>query len=210
MPPPPPVGVAQPTAQMPARPPAGGYAPPGAQYPAEPPAPYAMRRRVPPVPPPTREAAAGRRRGAPIAGVLAVLAGAVVVGSTFLAWLPGASGIFRGTGWNIMKVYQGAGNLFYQTTQGAIFFSGFWSLALGGLLIIAGVVMMFRRRIGGLAAILFGLAGAGIAAVDIYTIYAKLGVNGVQAFSVTPSAGLWIFAGASLVGMVLGIVGLVI
>ena len=76
-------------------------------------------------------------------------------------------------------------------------------------MIIAGVVMMFRRRIGGLAAILFGLAGAGIAAVDIYTIYAKLGVNGVQAFSVTPSAGLWIFAGASLVGMVLGIVGLV-
>lgn len=170
------------------------YYPPPPAYGAQAPG------RQPYAPPYARKAA---RAGAPVLGLIGLILGAAVVGSTFLPWIS-VSG-FSATGWEIMRQgVSGTGGssiTLIATGEGTIFFTGFFSLLLGALLVSAGLMMIFRKRVGGVLAFIFALLATGVAAVNIAMVFTKL--NGV-----TPGVGLWTFAGASLVVLALGIVGM--
>lgn len=212
-PPGPPPPGAQPTMQVPPQPapprPTPPVVPPGAAVPPglapAPPGvphqtPYAARR---PVPPAARAATAGRR-GSPVAGILTVIAGATIFVSTFLSWLS-TGRFFAGSGLDILRSSAEGGNFIFRYDSGMLFFSGFWSLLVGALLILAGIIMLFRGRAGGGIAVLFSIVGIGVSAVNVIMIYTKFRSNFGP---ISPGFGLWIFAGASICALVLGLIGL--
>jgi hypothetical protein len=152
--------------------------------------------------PPAR--AAGRRYGAPSPakvmwyGIATGAAGFTVIVSTFLPWLS-FLGFRGGSGWSTMLHGTGGGFSILLTGEGVLFFTGFWSIAVG-LAIIAGVVLMFmRQRVGGLIAQIAGALGALFALTSMITAFSN---------SLTPAIGLWLFltfsaAGAILAGVTL-------
>jgi len=145
--------------------------------------------------------AAPAKRGSTVIGVLTLIAGAVVIGSTFFSWIWG-TGVFSSSAWNGL-VHTTGSNFLYTSGEGVIFFSGFWSLLVGVLLVVAGIIAFFRVRIGGAFALVFGMIGTGIAAVNIVMCFTKMS----PLETTYPGVGLWVFAGLSLAGLVLGIVG---
>lgn len=143
--------------------------------------------------------------GSVLLGLLTMLFGAAVAGSTFLQWVASPQGIGAGvsiTGWFVMRVGFQAGGGFSVliTEQGTIFFTGFFSLLLGALVVTGGILTMVRRRPGGILTLIFALAASAVAAIDITMVFAKM--------ESSPGVGLWLFAGASVVALTLGIVSL--
>jgi hypothetical protein len=196
----------QQTTQMPAQQPpvAGAYGQPayGQPYaPAAPgqypPAPYPM---APGQPYPYPQA---KGRGGPILGLLGLIAAGVVVGSTFLPWLSAMG--FTTTGWSIMRGASSLGGssfTLWETGNGAIFFSGFFSLLLGAMVLFAAIITFFRRRVGGVIAFIFALLATGVAAVNIAMVLTKM--NGVSV-----GYGLWMFLGGAALALVVGIIAMV-
>lgn len=166
----------------------GPYAPPPGQPYAPPPAGYQQG----------YPQAVAKGGGSTIAGILTIVAGGVIIGSTFLSWL-------SASGWQIMRQgvssTSGSGLTLVVTGSGTVFFTGFFTLLLGALILAAGLMMLFRRRVGGILAFLFALPAAGFAAVDIAMVYTKMS-------GVSPGPGLWMFAAGSVLAIVLGIIGL--
>jgi hypothetical protein len=151
--------------------------------------------------------AADEPGGSILLGLLTMLFGGVVVGSTFLQWLstPRILNISVNiTGWSTMRTgmeaFGGSGFNLVLTGQGTVFFTGFFSLLLGALIVLCSIITLFRRRPGGVLALTFALAAAAAAAIDITMIYAKMDMS--------PGLGLWVFAGASLAALILGIIAL--
>ncbi len=150
---------------------------------------------------------ASQSRGSVLCGVAAMALGASVVGSTFLPWITaGAAGFSASmSGLNIMtgsySAYGGGGFSLVITGNGSIFFSGFFSLLLGALILATGLVMLFRRRMGGIATLVCALPATGLAAVNIAMVLSK--IEGAST-----GFGLWIFCGAALAALAFGIVGL--
>lgn len=147
------------------------------------------------------------RRGSAVLGLLTMIAGGAVVGSTFLAWLTASFSGFGSASLSGLKIMtgglSGTGSSFNLVLTGdGIFFTGFFALLLGTLILIGGIIMLFRRRIGGALAFIFAIAAAGMAAVNIAMLYAKIP-------GAAPGLGLWLFGGASLAALVFGFVGLV-
>ncbi|MBU1944378.1 MAG: hypothetical protein KKE36_11985, partial [Actinobacteria bacterium] len=191
----------QPTVQMPAR----GYPPqPYGQAPqyayAQPQAPYAPG-----------YSAAGSR-GSWVLGLLMLLAGLLVAGSTFLPWIatpsisiPGVSSTATAsiTGWNTMTTGSTGGGGFniVLSEEGTVFLTGFFSLLFGALLLLGAVIVFFRKRVGGWLALAFAVGAAACAAVDIVMVYWKME-------GLSPHVGLWGFAGAAIAAMVISIVSL--
>src|SRR5450759_1614599 len=143
------------------------------------------------------------RKGSTVLGLLALIAGGAVVGSTFLPWLT-VMGLSV-SGLNIMTGTSGLGGSgmsFVLTGGGTVFFTAFFSLLLGSLIMIGGILMLFRRRIGGTLAFVFAIAAAGMASVNIAMVYAK--ISGTH-----PGVGLWMFGGAAIAALIFGFVGLV-
>lgn len=133
-----------------------------------------------------------------------MIAGAAVLASTFLSWLT-AGGFASGSGWEILTSSAEGGNFVYRYGGGILFLSGFWSLLVGALLLVAGAVMLFKGRVGGGMAVLFSVVGLGAAALNVIMIYSKFrGEFGL----ISPGYGLWIFAGASVCALVFGMMGL--
>jgi hypothetical protein len=149
--------------------------------------------------------AAGKPGGSVLLGILTMLLGAVVVGSTFLQWVttPMGAGV-NITGWFVMQggfeVFGGGFNVVL-SQQGTIFFTGFFSLLLGALVLLGGIVTLIRRRPGGVLTLLFALAASVLSAVNITMVFAKMEGS-------SPGVGLYLFAGASLAALVLGIISL--
>ncbi len=143
------------------------------------------------------------RRGSTVLGLLALIAGGAVVGSTFLPWLTvmglNVSGLRIMTGGSGLG---GSGMSIVLTGGGTVFFTAFFSLLLGSLIMIGGILMLFRRRIGGALAFVFAIAAAGMASVNIAMVYAKM--TGSH-----PGVGLWMFGGAAIAALIFGFVGLV-
>lgn len=189
-------GYPQQTMQMPAQPGPGGYPQPYGQGPY--PSPYGY---------PATQAQAypyeEGKRGSIVLGILGILAGAAVIGSTWLGWVS-ASG-FSMTGWEIMKGSQsttGSGGFtLVSTGDGTIFFTGFFTLLLGALILIPSIVMFFRKRMGGVMTLAAGLAAGAIAAVNITMVFTKMQGG-------SPGVGLWMFAGGAVAALAIGIVGL--
>lgn len=141
------------------------------------------------------------RRGSLPLGILAVLLGAAMAVSTFLSWVSFSSIGLNLTGWDAIDsgvgTSGGAGFEVLVTDQGIVFFTGFFSLLLGALILLCGIVMLVRRRGAGIASLLLSMTAASLAAVNIAMAYA-----GMQA---APGAGLWMFAGTSAASVVVAI-----
>jgi hypothetical protein len=217
-PPPIPGQYVQPTMQMPAAqvaPPPGTY-----QQPAYGQAPYAQppqgqypQQQYQPAPPgapqygqPFAPVASGKR-GSTVLGLISLIMGAVMIGSTFLSWTS-ASAFGTSvsiTGWNYMRglssSFGGSSFSIVLHGSGIVFFTGFFSLLLGFLILVFSMVMFFRRRIGGVFVFIFALIATGVAAVDLAMVFSKMPGG-------SPGVGLWMFVGASFVALILGIVGL--
>lgn len=149
------------------------------------------------------------------AGIITILLGLAVLGSTFMGWLSGPMmGFFDSSGWKVMTEatsgYLFSGNFMWTSSQGFIFFSGFWSLLFGALITAAGIIMIFRSKVGGGLSLLFGLCATGLAAVNVVMVYTKMRSTVGYGTSVgfSPGVGLWMFLGASVLALVMGIVGL--
>ncbi|MBU4490560.1 MAG: hypothetical protein KKE79_07995 [Actinobacteria bacterium] len=178
----------QPTTQMPVQPyrqQAAGY---GAPYAAQP-----------------GYGAAGAGYGSAVLGVITMLMGAVVAASAFLSWVSVMG--YGATGWSMMingasaSGFSTRGFYIVITGEGLIFFTGFPAMLLGVLITVGGLVLLFRSRAGGIITLLFGVAATAVAAINIAMVYTKMQ-------PVSPGVGLWMFAGASLTAIVLGIVGM--
>jgi hypothetical protein len=157
--------------------------------------------------------AAAGKRGSWVLGLLMLLAGGIVAGSTFLPWIttpsfsvPGYSGTASAStsGWSIMTAGTSLGGSSFNvvlTGEGAVFLTGFFSLLFGVLLLVAAVIIFFRRKIGGWLALFFAVGATACAAVDITMVFAKMS-------PLSPHVGLWAFAGAAITALVLSIVSL--
>jgi hypothetical protein len=199
---------AQPTMQIPGAPVPGTYQQPAygqGPYAPQPPVgypqgPYSQMQ-------PYTQPYAAARRGSTLLGILTMIAGGAVVGSTFLAWLTASFSGFGSASLSGLKIMTGGlsgtgSSINFVLTGDGIFFTGFFALLLGTLMMIGGIIMLFRRRIGGALAFIFAIAAAGMAAVNIAMLYAKIP-------GAAPGVGLWLFGGASLAALVFGFVGLV-
>ena len=136
---------------------------------------------------------------APIVGVVAGASGVLVIISTFFSWISG-SGV---TGWSMMfkSGFGTSQNFLFSTGGSRIVFSGFWSL-LFGVLIVAGAVTLITGWGGANGLVLTaGILGLIISVLSIVMIYT------VKLLSLTPWAGLWMFAVFSLIAAVAGGVG---
>lgn len=180
--------------------PQGPYLPQGQQYwPAPPPG----------APDPQQYVVSAKAggRGSVVTGVVALLAGALVAASTFLPWVSvNATGYSANvSGYSYMTgTASGSGSGSFSvvlTGAGVLFFTGFFSLLLGALVLAGGLVTLFRRRLGGVLVFAFALPAAGLAAVDIAMVMTKMPGG-------SASVGMWTFAGAALAALATGIVGL--
>ena len=136
---------------------------------------------------------------APIVGVVAGASGVLVIISTFFSWISG-SGV---TGWSMMSKggFGTSQNFLFSTGGSRIVFTGFWSL-LFGVLIVAGAVTLITGWGGANGLVLTaGILGLIISVLSIVMIYT------VKLLSLTPGAGLWMFAVFSLIAAVAGGVG---
>jgi hypothetical protein len=136
---------------------------------------------------------------APIVGAVAGASGVLVIISTFFSWISG-SGV---TGWSMMfkSGFGTSQNFLFSTGGSRIVFSGFCSL-LFGILIVAGAVTLITGWGGANGLVLTaGILGLIISVLSIVMIYT------VKLQSLTPGAGLWMFAVFSLIAAVAGGVG---
>ena len=181
--------------------PQGQYPPQGQQYRPMPPGVPQYGQQPYPAPGPTG------RGGSTVTGLLTLMMGAVVIASTFLPWLSmsamGYSATVTGLKYMTGSTSALGGGDFslILTGDGIVFFTGFFSLLLGAFILVGGLVMLFRRRIGGVFTFIFALLATGVAAVDVAMIMTKM-PGGSASF------GIWMFAGSAFVALVLGIVGL--
>ncbi|MBU4195057.1 MAG: zinc ribbon domain-containing protein [Actinobacteria bacterium] len=185
----------QPTTRIPAQ----QYVPPAQQYQQQAAgygAPYAAQ---------PGYGATGARYGSVVLGAITMVMGALVAASVFLSWVSVMG--FGATGWSMMihgAAGQGVSTSGFHvvvTGSGLIFFTGFLAMLLGVLITVGGLVLLFNSRAGGVLTLLFGVTATAIAAINITMVYTKMQ-------PVSPGVGLWVFAGASLVALVLGIVGM--
>lgn len=159
------------------------------------------------------EEMAAQHWGSPIIGMLAAAAGVVIFLTTFMSWLRGF------TGWDLMtrSGFTGSGaanNLLWRVPPGRslLVFTGFWSMLIGILMFVAGLLMIWRHRSGGSLATLFGAIGTAIGVwniVNIYVLKTGFTVPGVAAAigNVVPGIGVWLFAIISFVALIHGILG---
>ena len=207
-PPPPQVApiVTQPTAPAAYPPPT----PPGAYVQAPPsiytqPTPAAPPSAAYPAAPPTY-AAPAKTRGSLfwIGAVIIVVAGALVLVSTFMAWGSGPMGVMSLSGWDwfdIGRAGRGAPgevvNAFFIYSDGYPIFTGLCSLILGGLIALIGLLMLaFRSKgLGGIA-LLFSLFALGMATTNLTTILRTEGIS--------VGVGMYLFLIFSFLGLVGG------
>lgn len=197
----PPYGYGQETVALPVQPPPGGFAPQYGLPSYGTPYGYAAMQTQPfPMD--------AVRRGSVVLGVLSLVAALSVIGSTWLAWLS-VQGLSQ-TGWEMMVgsgSASGGGTAFsvIETEGGIIFFTGFFTLLLGGLMLAPAVVMFLKHRLGGVMVFVGALLATAVAAINVTMALTRISD---AAPGTTVGAGLWLFLGAAVAGLVVGIIGL--
>lgn len=134
---------------------------------------------------------------APIASILIISSGALVLLGTFLDWIFGLSG------WDLMfgGGFASGRNFLFSWGRG-IFFSGFWSLLFGVLIILGGVILLTDRVYGSDLTLVSGVVVLAISVVNIVMAY----INTTAA--VGPGAGLWLVAVFAFLAVIFGAVGI--
>ncbi len=206
-PPPPPGPAAPPEAAVPPYAPTGTAAttPPGTATPA---APGAAYRPAVGVAYPAR-AASGTGKRKPVFWVGAcvlVLAGLLVLISSFLPWISGPFGFGSVSGMDFVTKEQfRMDNLFFDYGNGYPFFSGLVSLILGVLLAFLAVVLLASRRKwpAGLA-LPFCIISLGVAITNLSSILRGPG----GADMISAGSGIYVFIIFSLLGLVGSIMSL--
>ncbi len=186
-PPGPPQGMpAPPPTYMPQAPPAQSpYAPPGA-----PASPYAQAPAYAPTPRPSSATQATI--------LLALVAAGLVIGSAFMSWFS-AMGISLGNGWDLFSTDLSFDEWFF-TTEGAIFFTGLFTVITGSLLAIQALIALVPpagpRSPVAIAG--FGILCFGGALINIISMFGNSFFAGIS-----PGVGLWLWAAAALAAPIL-------
>ncbi len=151
--------------------------------------------------------------GSPIVGMLTAAAGVVIFLTTFMPWLRGLTGfdLMTRTGFTGSTA---ANNFLWRVPPGRslLVFTGFWSMLIGVLMAVAGLIIIYRHRSGGSLATIFGAIGTAISVwtlVNIYILRTGFTLPGVTTVggNVVPGVGIWIFAIISFVALIHGILG---
>lgn len=133
------------------------------------------------------------------AGLIDMCAGLLIAISTFFAWVPSKT-LGAKSGWYIMVESTYSGNFIFREGEGL---SGFWSLLLGGLIILAGAILLFNLKLGGILSLIFGGMAVTAAFADIFTIYEAMDGS-------LGEPGLWLFAICSSIVFLVGAASVVI
>ncbi len=129
-----------------------------------------------------------------ILSILVMAAGVLVLLSTFMTWTSGQ------TGWSLVGSFSQAGksfthNPFYNYSPGVyIIFSGLFSVILGSLIALAGLIMLasYSRSLSGLA-IFASFVASVLAIINTVTIFRQ--GSGMR-------SGMYVFLIASLVALI--------
>ena len=130
--------------------------------------------------------AAKSRGGLFWAGALLVLvAGVLILVSTWMAWGSGPRGVLSLSGWDWFDIGKAGGgesgevvNAFFVYSGGYPVFTGLCSLILGGLIALLAVLMLlFRSKGMGGIAILFSIFALGMAITNLTTILRTEGIS---------------------------------
>ncbi len=149
-----------------------------------------------------------RPRGSAVLALVASLLGAGVIASTFFRWFL----IYSGS--RIMtieafpqSIFKGPFLLRTVGPDNAILFTGFWSLLLGAVLLISGLMLFLNVR--GHRWIMLGVAGlaTAFASINIFSIYtemqpSELGPRFVYG-NTSPGLGLWLFVCCAAAALIL-------
>ena len=117
--------------------------------------------------------------------LILLVAGALILASTWMAWGTGPRGFMSLSGWDWFDIGKegGAGegevvNAFFIYSEGRPVFTGLCSLILGALIaLIALLMLIFQSRGLGGVAILFSIFALGIAITNLTTILRSDGVS---------------------------------
>jgi len=132
--------------------------------------------------------AAGKKtRGAVfwIGAVIVLMAGALVLVSTFMSWGTGPRGYLSLSGWDWFDIGKSGGggagdvvNPFFVYSGGYPMFTGLCSLIAGGLLAFIGLLMLLARSraLGGIA-IFLAVISLGMAVTNLTTILRTEGIS---------------------------------
>jgi hypothetical protein len=191
---------------IPPSPAPGGYpspTPPGAYTRSTPPAPGAAA--YSPAQPAYGAVARTRRPIFWLGSSLVLIAGAVVLISTWLSWGGGSGGIISLTGWDWFDLGRTlpaapgeVTNAFFIYSEGYPLFTGLCSLIAGALIALIGIIMLLTRSKGlGVLAIIFSLLALGMAVTNLTTI--------LRGDNISMGVGMYLFLIFSLAGLVGGV-----
>ncbi|MBN2169301.1 MAG: hypothetical protein JW738_08660 [Actinobacteria bacterium] len=138
-----------------------------------------------------------------VLGAVAALSAVMVFISTFLPWV--SIGGVSTTGINLMSSNT-EGFFMVRWGWGGIIFTGFFSLLLGSLMVIAVIMLFLNKRGGATWSVITGVFGFFLALVNIIMVYTSYDPGGVS--GATPGAGQWLMLGFSIIILICGAVGL--
>jgi putative ABC transport system ATP-binding protein len=141
-----------------------------------------------------------RRWGSPAVVASMILLGAAMAAAAFMPFTGNISGYkLLNQGLFTTQFYSENSTRLW-TGKSTILFTGIWPIALGLLLMTAGILFLFNmERIGRWSALVIGLLCSVIAAIDIILIASRLGPDSSVGY------GLWVLLGAGVVSLALAV-----
>lgn len=142
-----------------------------------------------------------RSWGSPAVALAMVLLGGIIFATAFMPFIGKFSGYgLLERGFFTVKFYSEGYSANIFSGDAATLFTGVWPMALGLVLIAAGVLFLFnRQRIGRWAAVIIGAFAAVIAAVNMTMIKSRLGQG------IAVEYGLWTLLFSGLAALALGL-----
>jgi putative ABC transport system ATP-binding protein len=147
-----------------------------------------------------------REFGHPAVAAAMVITGVVMAAAAFMPFVGQFSGFgLMDQGWFLVSLHKGGYLTRNFLGKPAVIFTGAWPIILGALLVAAGVAfLMNRQRLACWSAIFIGALATTLAAVSLLTISSRLGPE------IAGKSGYWVFLGAGVVSLVLGVLLLAI
>lgn len=141
-----------------------------------------------------------REWGSPAAAASLVLLGALMFAAAFMPFAGGSSGWRLLDGGLLTTRFIAENSTRLYTGKTAVLFTGMWPMALGLLLIAAGILILFNHeRIGTWIAAVIGLLGSAVALFDIARTSSRLSPEASVGY------GLWVMLAAGAGALALGL-----